>query len=148
MSTLKTWSVRDRRELEAWARYHGTAVTIAEESWDAVTYRAEAVCEDGTRYRCLYREEFPPPIALKRRANTYTVALFHRSAGMFCYHVREVTPRLSGSNLVDPARLAELVAAARVQRKRREVCGATVENLATYTVGRTYAAHRLSDWRT
>ncbi|MBB6175051.1 hypothetical protein HNR23_005111 [Nocardiopsis mwathae] len=95
------------------------------------------MCDDGTRHRCVHRERFPLCSALKRRANSFTVTLFHEPAGAFCYHVRQVIPRLSGAE-TETRRLAEFVAAVRVQRQRRAVCGATAENLAVHTVRRTF----------
>ncbi|MBB6173866.1 hypothetical protein HNR23_003926 [Nocardiopsis mwathae] len=135
---LRTWTVASRKELEAWARYHGTTVAIAEQAWDHITYRAEAVDRDGTRFRCTYREQIPPRVAGKRRAHTYTVTMFHGPGGASCYHVREVTPEPGAGD--DPARLAELLAAAEIQHERRALCGASVENLTVLTTERTYPA--------
>ncbi|ASU81586.1 hypothetical protein CDO52_01170 [Nocardiopsis gilva YIM 90087] len=136
MSTLKTWTVTSLRKLETWARYHNTTVTTVEEAWDHITHQAETLSRDGVRFRCTYREQMPPGIALKRRAHTYTVTLFHGPGGASCYHVRKVTPDLGAGG--DPAHLAELVAAAEIQRQRRPVCGATAENLTVLTTERTY----------
>ncbi|GAA1982544.1 hypothetical protein GCM10009799_04630 [Nocardiopsis rhodophaea] len=138
MNTVKTWSVANRSELEDWARFHGAPVTIADESWDHITYQAEAIC-GARRHRCTYREKMTPCAALKRRRNTFTVALVHEPAGAYCYHVREVISQTSGDG-GDPAHLAELVAAATIQRERQSVCGATAENLVVLTTERTYAA--------
>ncbi|ASU82196.1 hypothetical protein CDO52_04815 [Nocardiopsis gilva YIM 90087] len=135
-STVKTWTVANRRELWDWARFHAAPVTITEETWDHITYQAEAIC-GARRYLCSYREQMPPCVALKRRANTFTVALFHEPAGAYCYHVREVIPETAGEG-DDPAHLAALVAAANIQRERRAVCGATAENLVVLTTERTY----------
>ncbi|MBB6174196.1 hypothetical protein HNR23_004256 [Nocardiopsis mwathae] len=145
--TLYSHEAASLAELKVWAYYHQATVTIADESWDAITYRADVVCDDGTRYRCLYREKFPPTVAIKRRRNTFTIETRHGPAGTPCYHVRVITPRLSGRELVDPGYLAELVAVATIERKCRARCGATAENLRILTTERTYTADHPSDWR-
>ncbi|MBB6171663.1 hypothetical protein HNR23_001723 [Nocardiopsis mwathae] len=146
MASMRTGEALTLAALQTWAQYHEVAIERVE-SWDVVVHRAEEVRADGTRHRRLYRETFPPVIAIKRRANTFTVEAVHEPAGAQCFHVRVITPRLSGGELVDPGYLAELVAVARIQRKCRARCGATAENLRVLTTERTYSAHRPSDWK-
>ncbi|ASU81485.1 hypothetical protein CDO52_00635 [Nocardiopsis gilva YIM 90087] len=145
MTTVRTDTADTLAELKAWAAYHDATITVVD-YWDAVTFRADVVSDDGVLYRYLYREEFPPPVALKRRRNTFTVECVHEPAGALCFHVRVVTPQLSDGELVDPAYLAELVAVATIQRERRLRCGATAENLMILTTTRTYAADHASYW--
>lgn len=137
--TIPTFDVRERGELDVWARSMNAEVTQTAEDWQSITYQAEATAFDGTRVRCRYRLPLPRLAALRRLARTYAVGLVHDVDGAQCHHVRPVIP--TGDADTEVRRHAVLIAFALVDTQRRDICGATVANLHPYVV------ERVVDWR-
>mgnify|MGYP001241801433 FL=1 len=141
MTTDPSHPIVDRETLTAWAREHGVRVRVAGEDWESITYEATTPGPDGTsvvrRYRCV----LPPALALRRLRLTYVVGLCHEAGGAVCNHVRRVVPPVLSAADEAARHDVTLVAAALVEAERRTVCGATVNNLAVYTV------QRAQDWR-
>lgn len=141
MTTEPSTPIADRETLTAWAREQGVRVRISAEDWDSITYEALYTAPDGTplaqRYRCV----LPASLALRRLRLTYVVGLCHDADGAACNHVRRVVPPVLSVPETAARHDVSLVAAALVESERRAVCGATVENLAVYTV------QRAQDWQ-
>ncbi len=121
-------------DLDSWARTRGVRVHIADETWESITYAATAPTKDGACEQCRYRQRFPLSLALRRRERTFIVDLCHSVGGAECHHVRPVIAGLSTASEAEAKRQAVVVASAKVQMQRQEVCGAKAENMTACTV--------------
>jgi hypothetical protein len=133
--------VDTREALNKWARTLGVGVHVVNETWESITYQAEAEFGDGTHLCCRYRHVLPRRLALRRRDHTFVVGLCHEVNGARCYHVRPVIAGLSAATEADAMHQAVLYASAMVELQRRPVCGATAATLSAYTI------ERAVDWQ-
>ncbi|MFD6095733.1 hypothetical protein ACFVWN_04510 [Nocardiopsis flavescens] len=134
MSAMTLRYVDSRTALDKWARAHRARVRVVDETWESITYAADALGRDGTREEYRYRLHLPVPLALRRRERTFVVGLSHMVDGAECVHVRPVIAGLSAATEAEAARQAVMVAAATVELQRRCTCGARVDALSAYTV--------------
>lgn len=134
MITMPLRHVDSLTELNQWAREHRTRMQVVDETWESITYAASAPAPDGTCEQCRYRHHLPLPLALRRRERTFIVDLCHTVNGAQCHHVRPVIAGLSTASEGEAKRQAVVVASAKVQMQRQQICGAKTENLTTHTV--------------